>query len=310
MPWGALSVNPDFRGMGMMQIRVGDSASNIAQVVPVLTAANSLGAMAETKFGNPNELHEFKSGFPERLDKTLPISEDLTVGCTFKELNPFNFALAKGLNPLDTVAARVSVAGSTINSTSGTISSTAEITVDQLGGVVTDTWTVFFTGATAGSIIGEKTGHVHDFAALDTAMAPTNADAGGEEYFNIAADYFTGTWEADDTYTFQTFEKVDAAGAFPADAWTGGIGFGSMSTPAIMRVEAVFTYPDETHTFTIILPRAQASSSIDLPVGNEEVAVPIEFKALSADDSVSGGDAAWNSNPGSGIGPLGRLYFA
>jgi len=82
------------------------------------------------------------------------------------------------------------------------------------------------------------------------------------------------------------------------DAHLGTIPFGNMATPAYIRMEAVYTYPDGTNTMTIIFPRAQVVASIEMDFAAEEPAsIPISIEAKRADSSVSGGSVAWDSAP-------------
>ena len=96
---GPLTKNADTVALGLMQIRVGASASNIASIGVVLTASNSIGALASTKFTGNKEYWDLYSGFPQLKDKTLPIKEDAMVECEFKEVQPFNVAMSLGIDP-------------------------------------------------------------------------------------------------------------------------------------------------------------------------------------------------------------------
>lgn len=50
--------------VGLAQIRVGNSAANIANAMPCLTAAHSIGALADTKMTSSVEYWKLESGFP------------------------------------------------------------------------------------------------------------------------------------------------------------------------------------------------------------------------------------------------------
>jgi len=81
-------------------------------------------------------------------------------------------------------------------------------------------------------------------------------------------------------------------------AHSGTIPLGTLSTPAFVRMEAIYTYPDGTNTMKIIFPRAQVTSNTELDFQMEDVAaVPIVITSKSADGSISGGSAAWNAMP-------------
>lgn len=82
--------------LGLAQIRVGESAANIATVTPVLSSSNSIGALNSSKFVSEKEYWELKSGFPALIDTTIALTEACRLECEFKELNPFNVALALG----------------------------------------------------------------------------------------------------------------------------------------------------------------------------------------------------------------------
>ena len=97
---GPLTRNADNVALGLAQVRVGASATNIGTFDPVLTASNSIGALASTKFMSEKEYWTLESGFPMLEDKTIPIREKASLECSFKELQPFNLALAMGLDPV------------------------------------------------------------------------------------------------------------------------------------------------------------------------------------------------------------------
>lgn len=97
--------------------------------------------------------------------------------------------------------------------------------------------------------------------------------------------------------------KNPAASDYAA-AHTGVLKLGDLSTPAYVRMEAVYTFPDGTNTMTIIFPRAQVTSAPEVDFQQEEVAaVPISIEAKRADSEMSGGHVAWDSQP------LGRIYW-
>jgi hypothetical protein len=85
--------------LGLAQIRVGNSAANITKQHPVLTGANSIGALANTKLMLNAEYYKLLSGYPKLTDATFPLSESASVECAFLEWTPANFALARGLDP-------------------------------------------------------------------------------------------------------------------------------------------------------------------------------------------------------------------
>jgi hypothetical protein len=69
-------------------------------------------------------------------------------------------------------------------------------------------------------------------------------------------------------------------------------------------MEAVYTFPNGTNTMTVIFPRSNVVSSLNLDNQAEDVAaVSISFKSVNADSSVTGGNAAWDSMP------MGQIIF-
>ena len=285
--------------LGLAQIRVGNSASNIGSTSPVLTSGDSIGALASTKYTGNVDYWKLESGFPLLEDMTLPLRESSMLECEFKELSSYNLALARGIDPGAGAGKSATVSEVDSNTTSGTTS--GSIAVTDTAGPVDDTWTVVFTSATTASVYGAQTGHVGDMADLTSTFAP---DHGGNPYFSIPANFFTGTWAEDETYVFKTTAYVAPGGDY-SDPHSGEIKLGTLSAPAFVRMEAVYTYPNGTNTMTIIFPRANVTSSVELDMQAEDNAnVPITFEAKRADSEVSGGNAAWDSMP------LGRIVFA
>jgi len=285
--------------LGLAQIRVGVSASNITTATAALSSSDSIGALASTKYTGSVDYWKLESGFPLLEDHTIAIRESAMLECEFKEITSYNLALARGIDPNADVSATVAEVDETTSSGTNTWA-TVPITVDDLGGVVNDTWTVVFASATTGSIYGAETGHVHDFVNLTSEMAP---DDGANEYFAIPANFFTGTWAADEVYVFKTTAFVSGTAAY-ASAHSGSINLGTMSAPVYVRMEAVYTYPNAINHMYIIFPRANVTSSLEIDMQAEDNAnVPITFEAKRADAEVSGGHSTWNS------APLGKIYF-
>jgi len=283
--------------LGLAQIRVGSADANIGEIAPQLAAADSIGALASTKFTGTVDYWKLESGFPMLEDLTLPIREASMLECEFKEITPYNLALARGIDVNADVSAEVAE-GDSVTSAGTT---TGNITVDDLGGVVNDTWIVLFETATTGTITGVATGHVHDFADLTTAITPDN---GGQDYFNIPANFFSGTWAGDESFTFTTKAFVSGTSAY-GDAHSGEIKLGALSAPQFVRMEAVYTYPDGTNTMTIIFPRANCTTSVEIDLQSEDNAnVPLTFEAKRADSETTGGNAVWDDMT------LGRIVFA
>jgi len=91
--------------LGLAQIRVGASAANLTKQHPVLVAADSIGALANTKFVGNAEFFKLESGYPMLEDAVFPLRESAALECAFKEMTPFNLALARGLDPTDALYA-------------------------------------------------------------------------------------------------------------------------------------------------------------------------------------------------------------
>ena len=284
--------------LGLAQIRVGASSTNIATIAPVLVAGDSIGALANTKYTGNVDWYKFESGFPLLEDLIIPIKETAMLECSFNELTPFNFALAHGLDPIADISATATKIGA--NTVAGTI--TGDITVTDAGGVINDRFTVVFTGATAFDVYGEEEGKLATSGAnLTDAYTPDN---GGNPYFSLPTNFFGGTWIAGQTYVLITTEYVAGTAAY-AGAHSGSIGLGARALPEDIRMEAVYTYPNATNYMTIVFPRAQIAASVEIDLQKEEAAgIPVTFEAKRADSEVAGGDAVWDSMP------LGRILFS
>ena len=282
--------------LGLAQIRVGNAATNVATTTSVLPSTASIGALASTKYTGTVDYWRLMSGFPQLEDMSIPLRETAMLECEFKEITPFNLALARGIDPVGAQAA--SAAFLSMVSTAGTTDPALSIGVTQNAGPVTDTWTVAFTSSTAFTVYGTTTGSV----GSGTKAAQFAPDNSGAPYFTIPANFFTGTHASGDVATFQT-SQFYAAGAYDA-AHSGSIGLGNLAAPAFVRMEAVYTYPNGTNHMYIIFPRANATASTELDLQAEDSAAsPLTFEAKRADSETSGGAAAWDSMP------LGRIYF-
>ena len=97
---------------------------------------------------------------------------------------------------------------------------------------------------------------------------------------------------------------LDASTGY-ASAHSGEINLGSVSTPAFIRMESKYTYPDGDNTMNILFPRAQILSSVELDHNPEEpLSSPVMIEAKRADDSITGGDATWNDRA------YGRIFWS
>ena len=100
MAGGPVTRNTAAIGLGLAQVRIGASLTNIAQVGVILSDSDSIGSLATTKFMGNTEFWEHESGFPLKKDMSIPIREDAAMEVTFEELSPYNLALARGIDPV------------------------------------------------------------------------------------------------------------------------------------------------------------------------------------------------------------------
>jgi hypothetical protein len=286
---GPITKDTSTLALGLAQVRVGSSLAGIADDSPRLAAAASIGSLVNTKFIGNTEFFEHESGFPLLKDFSVPIREAASMECSFEEITPYNLALANGLDPVADVAATVEELES--NTTLGT--TTGNITVNNLGGVEDEVYTVVFTTATSGKIYGKASGMVHTFANLTTIMAPDN---GGQARFSIPANFFSGTWATDQTYVFKTTAFVLGTNAY-ANTHSGEIALGGKIAPAYVRMEAVYTFPNGVNTMVFIFPKAQVKSSVEVDMQAENPAAsPITFESNDSSED-AGGNAVWNNKP-------------
>lgn len=106
---GPITKDTSTIGLGLAQVRVGNSADNIANIQPVLDSDDSIGALANTTWRGPTEWYKLESGMPLIEDLTTPIREAAHLECAFKELTPVNLALAYGHDPLEEPYASMTV---------------------------------------------------------------------------------------------------------------------------------------------------------------------------------------------------------
>jgi hypothetical protein len=84
--------------LGLAQVRLGASAANIDSTVVVLTSANSVGALANTKFTSMVDFFTLESGYPLTKDASFPLREQAKMEVATKEITPQNLAWARGLD--------------------------------------------------------------------------------------------------------------------------------------------------------------------------------------------------------------------
>jgi hypothetical protein len=305
---GPVTVFAQSWALGLAQIRIGNSAANIASVLPVLSAPQQLGAMANTKYVGNVDFFKQESGFPLNEDGVIPLREGAAFECAFKEITPYNIAIARGLDPSAARSAAVKMDIATATAL-GTVDATKNITVTNDAGPISETWIVTFTGAAAFVCYGLTTGRVQHTLADGTVGAAFSPDNGGAKYFTIPADFFTGTWAAGETYVFSTSAYNAAGNALYGDPQDGIVPIGGMIAPAYVRAEIVYTFPNRA-TLTWIFPRAQIAASQELDFQIEsEASSPIRVESKRADSQVSGGNAAWDYAAGSSYGPLGCMIW-
>ena len=96
---GPTTKNSGSAMIGLMQVRIGVSATNITNIWSVLPAGSQIGALANTKYTGNVDWWDFESGYPAQIDGSFPIRESSMVEGAFMEQTPYNLALAHGLDP-------------------------------------------------------------------------------------------------------------------------------------------------------------------------------------------------------------------
>jgi len=99
-------------------------------------------------------------------------------------------------------------------------------------------------------------------------------------------------------YNLALAKGIDPTGGGYTSVHSGEVQLGNITSPAYIRMEARYTYPNQTNYLDIIFPRAQVVSSIELDFQAEDnVSSPLTFEAKRADSEVSGGSAVWDDMP-------------
>jgi hypothetical protein len=96
---GPVTTDTSTIALGLAQIRVLDSSTYIGNINPQGAAADSIGALANTKFTGNTDWFRLESGFPLLEDYVVPIREAAMLECAFKEITPYNMAISYGLDP-------------------------------------------------------------------------------------------------------------------------------------------------------------------------------------------------------------------
>lgn len=288
MRTGPVTKDTSTVAVGLAQIRVGLSATHVATATPVLTSADSVGALADTKFNTTAEYWKLESGFPALEDLSIPLKEAASMECAFKEITPKNMALARGIDPFSVGTGFVASGVSKVKSAAGVVDTAKPVGTFGIGAFV-DTFTILFSSATAYAITSMSGVAVAGAGAVGSISAFT---VGGGAAFSIPANFITGTIAAGDVFRF-TLQKDGYA-----NNHSGVIGLGGLKAPEYVRMEAVYTYPNGTNTMTIIFPRANVTSSMEIAFQAADNAAPsITFEAKRADSEVDGGAAAWDAMP-------------
>lgn len=295
MRTGPVTKDTSTVAVGLAQIRVGNSATNITVATPVLTAADSMGALADTKFNTTAEYWKLESGFPALEDMSIPLKESASLECSFKEITPRNMALARGIDPFSVGAGWAFSPVTKVKSAAGVVDPT-KVVAGSGAGTAAGTYTITFTSATAYGVTSLDGAVVTGTGAVGSASA---FQIGGQAAFTIPANFITGVIAANDVFRFT------AARDGYNNNHSGSIGLGGLKAPEFIRMEAVYTYPNGTNTMTIIFPRANVTSSMEIAFQAADNAAPsITFEGKRSDSETSGGAAVWDAMP------LGVIVFA
>ena len=110
--------------------------------------------------------------------------------------------------------------------------------------------------------------------------------------------------------TFEEISPANLALAYGLDptsyslVHSGEIALGDRTSPTYIRCEGYYEFPNGSNYMTIIFPRAQAKSTVEVDLQAEAPAgVPFVIDSKIADSNVSGGHALWDDKP------LGRIVF-
>lgn len=95
---GPVTKDTSTLALGLAQLRIGASTTNLGELHAVLTSSDSIGALTQCKLTMEREFWEHYSGFPLTKDYTIPIRETCFVEATFEEMTPENLALANGVD--------------------------------------------------------------------------------------------------------------------------------------------------------------------------------------------------------------------
>ena len=288
MATGPITKDTTAIALGLAQIRVGVSATNISVATPVLTAAHSIGALASTKFTSSVDFWTLESGFPANTDMKVPLKETVEMEVSFKEITPFMLALARGIDPNSVGAGWAFSDVTKVLSAAGVVDTTKDPGTPGAGTIV-DTFTITFTSATAYGVTALSGVAVGGTGAIGSASSFT---IGGLAAFTIPANFITGTIASGDVFRFAVTKNGYT------NNHAGTIGLGTMKAPDYVRMEALYTYPNLVNTMTIIFPRANVTSNTEVSFNASDAASPtITFTAMNSASNVAGGNAVWDNAP-------------
>lgn len=301
---GPITKDTSTIALGLAQIRVGSSANWITNATCVLSEWYSMGALADTKFSSNTEYWKLESGFPATEDMSIPLKDNASLECSFKEITPKNMALARGLDPfLSGDAFNVTPIEVIWPNSNGGLAHDPDdyITVTGTSNDMVDTYLVKFTSATAYTVSSIGGNVVAGSGVIDADSAFT---VNGAAAFTIKANCFydnpdkVGTLAADNKFKFAILKSNYSSNH------QGTIALGGMKSPAFVRMEAVYTYPNGVNHMYIIFPRANVTSSMEIAFQAKDNAAPsITFEAKNASSAVNGGSVIWDEQN------LGILYF-
>ena len=288
--------------LGLAQIRVGASAANIATIAPVLAASASIGALASTKFTGTVDYWKLESGFPMLEDYTIPIREAAMLECEFKEITPYNLALARGIDPATGTDTLTVGSVDVVTSTNTLVLAAAGIAIDATYGQEGQ-YIIEFSSATEYTVTHVAGGLMGDDGGVTISTVEEFNHDGSNTAITITGATFlvSGTPADGDIIHFSIY----TASSTYTNPHSGSINLGALVAPDYVRMEAVYTYPNGINTMTIVFPRANCTTSVEIDLQAEDNAnVPLTFEAKRADsDLVIGGNAVWD------LSPIGRIVF-
>lgn len=96
---GPVTKDTSSLALGLGQLRILDCEDNLGTINPAGTASNSIGALTKSMLNVEKEVWRHLSGFPQIEDHSITLSKRATIEADSEELNPYNIALALGVDP-------------------------------------------------------------------------------------------------------------------------------------------------------------------------------------------------------------------